>query len=117
AIRFTAGQTRDQFIWPARHQAGDPGATLPPMGARFRLKANFDMSKYSAQAKVLLVAMQKYGLILADNGSGWFISDGPDEGVNNTVLHEIDKIAGSGMEAVDTSGTIVDSNSGQAKQN
>src|SRR5437764_13874650 len=73
AIRFTAQRTDSSFVWPARHQAGaanDP--SLPPMGARFRLRSDFDMSPYSAQTRVVLTALQRYGLILADNGSNLF---------------------------------------------
>ena len=70
AIRFTAQRTDRSFVWPARHQAGAArDASLPPMGARFRLRSDFSFAGYSAQTQVVLRAMQRYGLILADNGS------------------------------------------------
>ena len=73
AIRFTAQRTDRSFVWPARHQAGAArDASLPPMGARFRLRSDFSFAGYSAETQVVLTAMQRYGLILADNGSNWF---------------------------------------------
>jgi hypothetical protein len=83
AIRFTAPQTRQAYVWPARHYAsssGDPA--LPPMGQRFRLKAGKDISGYSGPVQVILRAMKKYGIILADNGSSWYISGAP-AGIGN----------------------------------
>ena len=79
AIRMTAETTDTSYLWPARHEAGarsDPD--LPPMGARFRLKASFDISGFSPQAQVVLRAMQQYGLILADNGSNWYFGGSAD---------------------------------------
>ena len=79
AIRMTAETTDTSYLWPARHEAGarsDPN--LPPMGARFRLKASFDISGFSPQAQVVLRAMQEYGLILADNGSNWYFGGSAD---------------------------------------
>src|SRR5258705_6059474 len=78
AIRFTAQRTDRSFVWPARHQAGAArDASLPPMGARFRLKAGFSFAGFSPQTQVVLTAMQMYGLILADNGSNWVFQGGP----------------------------------------
>ncbi|MCC6362106.1 MAG: S-layer homology domain-containing protein [Bryobacterales bacterium] len=117
AIRFTAPQTKKEFLWPARHYASSlTGTQYPPMGARFRLKAAYDISGFSAQAQVILRAMKKYGIILADNGSSWYMSGAPDERWNNTVLHELDRVTGANMEAVDESSLMIDSNSGQARQ-
>ena len=80
ALRFTAPQTRDAHIYPARHDAGSgSSASLPPMGLRVRLKASFDLSQLSPQARVVAVALQHYGMILADNGSPWYVS-----GVSNS---------------------------------
>lgn len=115
AIRFTAPQTRRSYVWPARHFASSSdNADLPPMGQRFRLKAGIDISGYSAPVQVILRAMKKYGIILADNGSSWYISGVPDERWDNDMLHELDGIRGSDFEAVDCSGLIVDPDSGQA---
>jgi hypothetical protein len=117
AIRFTAAQTRADHVWPARHAASNSTSlTLPPMGQRFRLKASFDTSAYSPQVRVILVAMQRYGLILADNGSSWFVSGAPDDRWDNDLLRELKSVPGSAFEAVDTSTMMINPNSGQAKQ-
>jgi len=114
AIRFTVPQTRRAYVWPARHYASSlSGAQYPPMGQRFRLKADFDISGFSPHAQVIARAMQTYGLILADNGSAWYISGAPDPRWDNDVLHELDVIRGSDFEAVDASSLMVDPNSGQ----
>jgi hypothetical protein len=116
AIRFTAQQTDQSFLWPARHQAGTAAnPSLPPMGARFRLKASYDVSHFSAQAKVVLLAMQHYGLILADNGSNWFFSGTEDAGWPDSLLTELKTIPASQFEAVDESGLMIDANSGAAR--
>ena len=113
AIRMTAPQTRNQFIWPARHQASNlTGAQYPPMGERFRLKASFDITKYSAQVQVVLTALKTYGAILADNGSSWYLTGAPDPNWNDSDMHNIAQIVGSDMEAVNTSSLQVDPNSG-----
>ena len=117
AIRFTAAQTQRAYVWPARHFASsstDP--TLPPMGQRFRLKASFDVSTFSPDVQVILIAMQRYGLILADNGSSWFVSGAPDDRWDNDVLRELKSVPGSAFEAVDVSSMIIDPDSGRARQ-
>ncbi len=109
AVRFTAQRTQRAYVWPARHYASrikDPN--VPPMGQRFRLKHDFDPSGFSPEVRVILVAMQRYGLILADNGSNWFISGAPDERWNNRVLRELKQIPGKAFEAVDLSAYRVD---------
>ena len=109
ALRFTAPQTRKQFIWPARHYASSLTAlNYPPMGQRFRLKANFDLSHFSAEVQVILRALKKYGMILADNGSSWYISGAPDPRWNNdTLVSELRQLTGQNFEAVDESSLIV----------
>ena len=115
AIRFTAPDTQKAHVWPARHNASNlTGLNYPPMGQRFRLKAGYDVSGYSPQVQVILRAFKEYGLILADNGSPWFISGAPDPRWDNTMLHEWDDIPGSAFEAVDVSSLMVDPNSGRA---
>lgn len=116
ALRFTAPQTRSSYVWPARHEASDlTGAQYPPMGQRFRLKADFVIdNSFSPHAQTILRALKKYGLILADNGSRWYISGAPDERWNNDVLHELDVVTGDDFEAVDVSSLMVNANSGQA---
>lgn len=114
AIRFTAPETRSDYVWPARHEASSlTGPGYPPMGQRFRLRADYDISGYSPEIQVILTAMKQYGLILADNGSAWYISGAPDERWDNTMLHEWDDIPGSAFEAVDVSSLMIDPDSGR----
>jgi len=104
ALRFTADTTRTQYIYPARHQAGDSNAVeLPPMGLRVRLKASVDISGFPPQARVLLAALQRYGMILADNGSPWYVTGAPDPGWNDDDMHTLGRLHGSDFEVVDTS--------------
>jgi hypothetical protein len=115
ALRFTVPETRQAYIWPARHHASDlEDAQYPPMGQRFRLKADYDISGFSPDAQVIARAMQEYGIILADNGSPWFVSGAPDDRWDNDVLHELDVLTGADFEAVDVSGLMLDPDSGQA---
>jgi hypothetical protein len=116
AIRFTAQQTDQSFLWPARHQAGAAAnLSLPPMGARFRLKAGYNVSPFSAQARVVLVAMQQYGLILADNGSNWFFSGTEDAAWPDSLLTELKTIPANQFEAVDESSLMTGPNSAAAR--
>ena len=104
AIRFTAPQTQEAYLWPARHEASSiTDETYPPMGTRFRLKANFNITGYSRNNQVILRAMKRYGLILADNGSPWFIGGAPDPRWDDDDLHQLRQITGSNFEAVDES--------------
>jgi hypothetical protein len=112
AIRFTA-QNTNRYIWPARHLTSDNNTPqIPPMGARFRLKASVDISGYPAEMQVILNAMKTYGIILADNGSNWYVSGAPDPGWDNDMLHLLDDLTGDDFEAVDTSVLMVDYDSG-----
>jgi hypothetical protein len=116
AIRFTAPTTQTAFVWAARHQAGaSSNPNLPPMGARFRLKAGVDLSSFPKDVRVILQALKTYGLILADNGSSWYVSGTQDEAWDNEVLSNISKVKGSDFEAVDISSLQVNPNSGEAK--
>ena len=116
AIRFTAPKTQREYVWPARHYASSvTDVSYPPMGQRFRLKASFDTSGYPPQAKVVLAALKKYGMILSDNGAAWYITGAPDERWDNDDLHTLRKVKGSDFEAVDTSSLVIDSGSGQAR--
>ena len=116
ALRFTAPQTRKDYIWPARHYASTLTATqYPPMGQRFRLKANYDISGFSAETRIILQALKTYGMFLADNGSAWYISGGPDERWDNDVLHQLHRVKGDAFEAVDESSLMVNPDSGQAR--
>jgi len=105
ALRFTAPRTRRAFIYPARHYASDsndPG--LPPMGLRVRLKASFDTSGFPPQARAVLETLKRYGMILADNGSPWYVTGAPDSRWSNDDLHALGRVHGSDFEVVDTSG-------------
>src|SRR5574341_944871 len=105
ALRFTAEETQRLFVWPARHYASDiTDESVPPMGARFRLKSSFDISPYPPEVQIILRAMQRYGIILADNGSSWYINGAPDPNWDNEMLVDSFRtIHGSDFEAVDTS--------------
>ena len=115
ALRFTAPQTRRAYVWPARHYASSlTGAQYPPMGQRFRLRGDFDISGFSPPVRVILQALKEYGMMLADNGSAWFISGVPDERWDNDVLAELRQVKGADFEAVDVSGLMVDPDSARA---
>lgn len=117
AVRFTVPQSQKAYVWPARHYASSlTGAQYPPMGARFRLRASFDISGYSATNQIILTALKKYGMMLADNGSAWYLSGAPDPRWNDSDLHLLGNVKGSDFEAVDVSPLMIDPNSGQAAQ-
>lgn len=116
AVRFTAPDTRRAYVWPARHFASSlTDERYPPMGQRFRLKADFDISGFSPDVQVILRALQRYGIILADNGSPWYISGAPDERWDNDILRELRQVHGADFEAVDVSSLMVDMDLGQAR--
>jgi hypothetical protein len=100
AIRFTADRTTSGYVYPARHFAGVSDPTLPPMGMRVRLKGNYDISGFSANNKVILTAMKKYGMILADNGVSWQFSGEPNPDWDDTELHDLRRVPGSAFEVV-----------------
>jgi hypothetical protein len=104
ALRFTVSRTRNRFVYPARHQASsDSDPNLPPMGMRFRLRAGFPVSRFPKQSRVVLRALQRYGMLVADNGSDWYLSGAPSKGWNNDDLHSLGGVKGSDFEVVDTS--------------
>jgi hypothetical protein len=115
AIRFTAQQTRKGYVWPARHYASSlTDKKYPPMGQRFRLKASFDTTGFAPEVQIILQALKRYGMILADNGSSWFISGVPDARWDDDVLvNQLKLVKGSDFEAVDVSSLMVDEDSGQ----
>lgn len=113
AIRFTAPATAGSYLWPARHEAGSGSAgSRPPMGARFRLAAGFDVSGFSPHAQTILRAMRTYGLILADNGSAWYFQGNADPGWPAALIDELKTIPATAFEAVDTSALQVSADSG-----
>ncbi len=104
ALRFTAPQTRRAYVYPARHYASDStDPSLPPMGLRVRLKATVDIASFPPPARVVLRALQRYGMILADNGSPWYISGAPNRHWNNDALHTLGRLTGADFEVVDSS--------------
>jgi hypothetical protein len=100
ALRFTCSPTQNRHIYPARHHAGQANTALPPMGLRVRLKASKDLSGYTGAARVVLEAIKKHGLILADNGSDWYISATLDSRWASTNITQIRDIRGSDLEVV-----------------
>jgi hypothetical protein len=109
ALRFTAARTRRACVAPATHWAsGDTSASLPPMGMRVRLKSGFAIpASFSIETRALLQAMKTYGLILADNGSNWYVSGAPDERWNNDALvGELRQVRGSDFEVVRMDGLV-----------
>jgi hypothetical protein len=118
AIRMTAPNTLNQFIWPATHKASSlEDVNLPPMGARFRLKSSVNINGYPLNIRIILRALQQYGAVIADNGSPWFLTGVPDENWDNTQLNnEFKKLmAWENMEAVDVSSLIIREDSGQVR--
>ena len=116
AIRVTAPRTKKAYVWPARHAASSAtDAALPPMGARFRLKASVDISKFPPQSRVIAQALKQYGAILADNGFPWFFSGTQDDRWNNDQLNALKGLSGKDFEAVDGSLLMVDANSARCR--
>ncbi|HUO72502.1 MAG TPA: hypothetical protein VMU39_17165 [Solirubrobacteraceae bacterium] len=102
ALRFTAPCTANAYVYPARHEASTCSGFDPPMGLRVRLKASVNISRLPYQARVVAQALKTYGLILADNGSPWYISGAPNPRWNDDALHQLDQLSGSDFEVVDT---------------
>jgi hypothetical protein len=103
ALRFTARRTRRAYVYPARHFASDlTDPDLPAMGQRLRLRRGYDISRFPRQARVVLRALKRYGMILADNGSSWYVSGAPHPGWDNDQLHALHRVPGRAFEVVDT---------------
>ena len=104
ALRFTVQRTRRAYVYPARHFASDlTDPNLPPMGLRLRLRADYRTRGFPPQARAVLDALKRYGMIVADNGSNWYISGAPDPRWSNDQLHTLGRVKGSDFEVVDTS--------------
>lgn len=101
ALRFTVPHTNAAYVYPASHEAGVNNAALPPMGARFRLKASFNISSFPAEDQVILQALKDYGMIVADNGSPWYLSGAPSSSWSDSDLHLLGQLTGTDFEAVD----------------
>jgi hypothetical protein len=107
ALRFTVNNSRNAFVHPATHGASDSyNVNYPPMGARLRLKASFDITAFSPHVRVILTALKKYGMFVADNGSDWFISGAPDSRWDDDELGQLKTIAGKNFEVVKM-GTVI----------
>ena len=104
ALRFTVSESRKDYIYPARHHASDKtNPDLPAMGQRVRLKQGFDISGFPEQVQVILRCLKTYGMIVADNGSDWYISGAPNKNWNDDALHQLGEVVGRNFEVVDTS--------------
>jgi len=114
AIRFTAPKTTKAYLWPARHYASTnpPPNAYPPMGARLRLKAGYNISGFDPTNQVILRALKKYGMILADNGSAWYITGAPDSRFDDDRLHSLTSVTGGAFEVVDCSYLMTNKDSG-----
>jgi hypothetical protein len=117
AIRFAAPKTRREYVWPARHMSSwITDKNVPPMGQRFRLKASYDISKFSPEVQVILRALKKYGMVLADHAGDWVLYGAPDDRWNVERLKELQRLRPTDFEAVDVSILQVSSDSGKARQ-
>jgi hypothetical protein len=117
ALRFTVPHTQRAYVWPARHYASSlTGIQYPPMGVRFRLRADYDISGFSAANQTILRALKKYGMMIADNGSAWYISGAPDSRWDDSDLHNLSQVTGAAFEVIDVSSLMVSADSGQARQ-
>jgi len=102
ALRFTVSRTRRAYVWPASHFASDlTDPSLPPMGLRFRLKRSYPIGGFPRQARIVLQALKEYGMIVADNGSNWYVSGAPHAKWSNMELHTLHRVPGSAFEVVD----------------
>ncbi len=116
AVRVTFSRTDRSHLWPARHDAGAASdSSLPPMGARFRLKASYPLSGLRPDTQAVLTAFKKYGLIVADNGSDWYFGGTADNAWPMGLLDQLKQVPASAFEAVDTSSLRISPNSGQAR--
>jgi hypothetical protein len=103
ALRFTVSRTRRAYVYPARHYASDlTDPNLPPMGLRLRLKAGYRTRSFPRQARIVLEALKRYGMLVADNGADWYISGAPDRHWSNDQLHTLHQVPGSAFEVVKT---------------
>ena len=106
ALRFTVGRTQRAWVHPATHYGTSSNANDPPMGMRARLKASFDLTGYTGQARVVLQALKTYGMFVADTGTSWYITGAPDPRWNDTDLDQLKTVPGTAFEVVQL-GTIL----------
>ena len=116
AIRFTTDVTSRHHLWPARHDAGSQDSlAFPPMGARFRLEASYPLTGYGTLARRVIMAMKRYGLVLADNGSPWYFQGEQNPGWPPAMVEQLKRIPASAFQAVDTSGLMIRSTSAASR--
>jgi hypothetical protein len=111
ALRFTVSCTSRRYVWPARHQAGVNDDRCPPMGARFRLRGGYDIDGFGAKAQIVLRAMKRYGLIVADNGSDWYFQGTVDDGWTYRFVDQLKRVPARAFVAVDASACKVSADS------
>jgi hypothetical protein len=120
ALRFEATEghingTQGAHLWPARHDSSTPNSNAPPMGARFRLKASYDISGFSPHTQVVLQALKHYGMFLSDVGLDWELVGTADPNWDTNMIQELFNVPASAFEAVDESSLMIDPNSGQSR--
>lgn len=104
ALRFAVEHSREAYVYPATHEAGESSdPDLPPMGLRLRLRADYDISGFGPQTQAVLQALKTYGMIVADNGTDWYITGAPNRNWDNADLHDLEDVLGENFEVVDTS--------------
>jgi muconolactone delta-isomerase len=102
ALRFASPITRNEYVWPARHMASKISDTnAPPMGQRFRLRANYDVSSFSSQTRVIVEALKRHGMVLTDNANNWVLFGAPDDRWDVDQLRELRQLRPTDFEAVD----------------
>ncbi len=112
ALRFTVSCTTRRYVWPARHQAGVRDDRCPPMGARFRLRGGYDIRGFGEKVQIVLRAMKRYGMIVADNGSDWYVQGAVDDRWTYRFVDQLKRVPARAFIAVDASGCKVSANSG-----
>jgi hypothetical protein len=109
ALRFTLRKTRRAYVPPASHWASrDHDEDLAPMGMRVRLKANYDVSGFTPEVKAILVALKKYGMFLADNGSDFYVSGTHDPRWDSDKMRQLKRIKGRDLEVVEMKEIVTD---------
>jgi hypothetical protein len=112
ALRFTVACTTRRYVWPARHQAGVNDDRCPPMGARFRLRGGYDIGGFGGKVRIVLRAMKRYGMIVADNGSDWYVQGAVDGRWTYRFVDQLKRVPASAFIAVDASGCKLSVSSG-----
>lgn len=113
ALRFTVDISRTSWVWPARHESGSSSnVNAPPMGLRLRMKAGYDLPGATPRVRTILAALKKYGMMVADNGTDWYLNGVPDPRWDDDELSIINDIPGSAFEVVEVASLQLSANSG-----